>query len=102
MKLLFKKKGEEFVGRFHEKFPITVKNPITNSRIIGEVQFYKITNEKAQRAAEASAAASGAADSQVVDGAMVPVEGQIEAAQFDSSPVPQTPDKLLTNKIRIP
>jgi hypothetical protein len=31
LKLLFKKKGLEFVGRFHEKFPITVKNPITNN-----------------------------------------------------------------------
>jgi len=41
---LFKKKGEEFVGRFHERFPITVRNPITNSRIIGEVEFYKIAN----------------------------------------------------------
>jgi len=31
LKLLFKKKQEELVGRFHEKFPIAVKNPITNS-----------------------------------------------------------------------
>ena len=31
LKLLFKKRGEQFVGRFHDTYPITVKNPITNS-----------------------------------------------------------------------
>jgi len=31
LRLLFKKKQEELVGRFHEQFPIAVKNPITNS-----------------------------------------------------------------------
>ena len=30
LKLLFKKRENEFVGRFHERFPITAKNPITN------------------------------------------------------------------------
>ena len=30
LKLLFKKRGEEFIGRFHDRYPITVKNPITN------------------------------------------------------------------------
>ena len=44
LKLLFKKKDQNFVGRFHEKYPISVKNPITNARIIGEVEFYRITN----------------------------------------------------------
>lgn len=46
LKLLFKKRGEEFIGRFHDRYPITVKNPITNCRIIGEVEFYKITNQR--------------------------------------------------------
>ena len=32
MKLIFKKKGaQEFVGRYHDKFPISAKNPITNA-----------------------------------------------------------------------
>ena len=47
LRLLFKKKNDsshEFVGRFHEVYPITVKNPSTNARIVGEVEFYKITN----------------------------------------------------------
>jgi hypothetical protein len=30
VKLLFKKKGDEIVGRFHSKHPITSKNPLTN------------------------------------------------------------------------
>ena len=30
LRLIFKMKGSEFVGRFHENYPITVKNPITN------------------------------------------------------------------------
>jgi hypothetical protein len=44
MKLIFQRKGPAFVGRFHEKFPISSKNPLTNKRIIGEVEFYKVTN----------------------------------------------------------
>jgi hypothetical protein len=31
LKIIFQKKGEHFVGRFHERYPITVKNPITNT-----------------------------------------------------------------------
>lgn len=32
LKLIFKKKGEHgFVGRFHAKFPISARNPITNA-----------------------------------------------------------------------
>ena len=30
LKLIFKKRGGDFVGRFHDTYPITVKNPITN------------------------------------------------------------------------
>ena len=83
LRLIFKMKGSEFVGRFHENYPITVKNPITNQvsifvlvvcvlsyfnqiltyvsyvaflqRIIGEIEFYKVTNsriEATQRRAE--------------------------------------------------
>lgn len=44
MKILFQRKGTEFVGRFHDKHPISSKNPLTNKRIIGEVEFYKVTN----------------------------------------------------------
>ena len=44
IKLLFKKKNEEFIGRFHHLYPITAVNPLTNSRIIGEVLFFKIEN----------------------------------------------------------
>jgi hypothetical protein len=31
MKLIFKKKRDEVVGRFHHQFPITAKNPLTNN-----------------------------------------------------------------------
>ena len=32
LKLLFKKKGSDcFVGRYHDKFPISAKNPVTNA-----------------------------------------------------------------------
>jgi hypothetical protein len=37
MKIIFKKKDGEYVGRFHQKHPITAGNPLTNSRIVGEV-----------------------------------------------------------------
>ena len=48
LRLLFKKKNDQFVGRFHERYPITVKNPITNAKIVGEVYFFKITNKRIQ------------------------------------------------------
>jgi hypothetical protein len=38
------------VGRFHEKHPISAKNPLTNKRIIGEVEFYKVKNPELNRA----------------------------------------------------
>ena len=44
IKLLFKKKDGEFIGRFHHLYPITAVNPLTNNRIIGEVLFFKIEN----------------------------------------------------------
>lgn len=40
MKILFKKKDGEYIGRFHQKYPITAANPLTNSRIVGEVLFF--------------------------------------------------------------
>lgn len=49
LRLLFKKKNDQFVGRFHERYPITVKNPITNAKIVGEVFFFKITNKRIER-----------------------------------------------------
>lgn len=52
LKLLFKKRSNAFVGRFHETFPITVKNPITNQRIVGEVEFYKIANPRIEDSGE--------------------------------------------------
>jgi hypothetical protein len=30
MRILFKKRSNSFVGRFHETYPITVNNPVTN------------------------------------------------------------------------
>ncbi|CDW71540.1 UNKNOWN [Stylonychia lemnae] len=44
MKILFKKKGDEIVGRFHAKYPSSSKNPLTNQQIIGEVEFYQFKN----------------------------------------------------------
>lgn len=31
LKLIFKKKGEEVVGRFHYQHPVSAKNPMTNN-----------------------------------------------------------------------
>ena len=44
IKLLFKKKDDEFIGRFDPQYPITSTNPLTNSRLAGEVEFYFIEN----------------------------------------------------------
>ena len=44
LKLIFKKKNADFVGRFDLMNPLTAINPLTNSRLIGEVEFYKIEN----------------------------------------------------------
>ena len=45
MKLIFQKKGEnDFVGRFHEKFPITAKNPITNA--VSNILFKFLENNR--------------------------------------------------------
>jgi hypothetical protein len=30
LKILFKRKGQEIVGRFHAKHPLSSKNPLTN------------------------------------------------------------------------
>ena len=42
LKLIFKKRGADFIGRFHDRYPITVKNPITNCVSIIVKQAYKI------------------------------------------------------------
>lgn len=44
MKLIFKKRGEEYVGRFHHECGVTALNPLTNNRLIGEIEFYFIEN----------------------------------------------------------
>ena len=44
VKLIFKKRGEEFVGRFHSECSVTALNPLTNNRLIGEVEFFFIEN----------------------------------------------------------
>ena len=44
VKLIFKKRGEEYVGRFHSECGVTALNPLTNNRLIGEVEFYWIEN----------------------------------------------------------
>ena len=44
LKLIFKKKGDEFIGRFNTENPITAINPLTNARLIGEVEFFIIKN----------------------------------------------------------
>ena len=46
LKLLFRKKGQSLVGRFdlEASLPMTALNPLTNNRIIGEVEFFFIEN----------------------------------------------------------
>ena len=44
IKLLVKKKGDDFVGRYHPECAISSLNPLTNNKIIGEVEFYLIEN----------------------------------------------------------
>lgn len=52
MKIIFKKKGEEVVTRFHASCAISAKNPMTNHQIIGEVEFYIIKNTYLDKPAE--------------------------------------------------
>ena len=46
VKLLFKKldlNGEQIMrSRYHAEYPLSVKNPLTNEVMIGEVEFYLI------------------------------------------------------------
>jgi hypothetical protein len=44
LKILFRKRGDVWVGRFDKDAPISALNPLTNAKIIGEVEFYKIEN----------------------------------------------------------
>ena len=44
LKILFRKRGDDWVGRFDKDAPISALNPLTNAKIIGEVEFYKIEN----------------------------------------------------------
>ena len=44
------------MGRFHDKYPISSKNPLTNKRIVGEVEFYKVTNPELGQLSEAEIA----------------------------------------------
>lgn len=44
IKLILRKKGDEFINRFHHELSISALNPLTNNRIIGEVEFYLIEN----------------------------------------------------------
>ena len=46
MKILFRRKGPILVGRFDREtsLPMTALNPLTNNRIIGEVEFFFIEN----------------------------------------------------------
>ena len=44
IKILFKKRGDEFVGRFDPDYTLASLNPLTNNRIIGEVEFFFVEN----------------------------------------------------------
>ena len=44
LKLWFKKKSDDYVGRFHPVHAINSTNPLTNTKIVGEVEFYKVEN----------------------------------------------------------
>ena len=44
MKLIFKKRGDEYIGRFHPDNATCALNPLTNNRINGEVAFYLVEN----------------------------------------------------------
>ena len=44
IKLLFKKRGEEIIGRFDPEYSFPSLNPLTNNRIIGEVELFLIEN----------------------------------------------------------
>ncbi|TNV79911.1 hypothetical protein FGO68_gene15764 [Halteria grandinella] len=52
MKLIFKKRRDEIVGRFHHNHPMSAKNPLTNNLIIGEVEFFLFKNPYLTRPAE--------------------------------------------------
>ena len=46
LKILFRKKGQTLVGRYDKEssLPMTALNPLTNNRIVGEVEFFFIEN----------------------------------------------------------
>jgi hypothetical protein len=61
LKIIFQKKGaDQFVGRFHDRFPISARNPVTNQRIIDEVVFYIIENQHLKNAELAALRAQAA------------------------------------------
>jgi len=44
LRLLFHRQGGIVSHRYNEKYPLVVRNPLTNSPIVGEVAFYIITD----------------------------------------------------------
>ena len=44
LKYVFRKRDNEFLGRFDPDCPICVLNPISKQKVIGEVELYKIEN----------------------------------------------------------
>lgn len=44
IKLLFKKRGDDLIGRYDPDYSFPALNPLTNNRIIGEVEFFFIEN----------------------------------------------------------
>ena len=44
LKLIFKRKRDQYIGRFSENGTISTINPLTNQKLVGEVEFYLIEN----------------------------------------------------------
>jgi len=51
VKLLFKKPfivaDDTLISRYHPQMPLTVRNPLTNEIIVGEVEFYLLGRDQA-------------------------------------------------------
>lgn len=45
-KLIFKKKNNELIGRHDKASPISVINPLTNTLIVGEVEYFLVKNSE--------------------------------------------------------
>lgn len=102
LKIIFQKKGAaQFVGRFHDRFPISARNPVTNQRIIDEVVFYIIENQQLKNAERAALRAQAALTDQQAEATQkteaAPLVGVFFGTDFNFLHSPEMQEALFTN-----